>query len=94
MEIARENIRPRYLYDLGKVLYGSIETDAHFLFARTEKDSLRYSVVNVLKVLYQGKELMGALPNAHALQLDVGGERVGYSKWRRWEETVAVRKAK
>jgi hypothetical protein len=94
MEIARENIRPRYLYDLGKVSYGDIETDAHFLYARTGKDSLRYSAVNVLKVIYQGKELMAALPNTHALQLDGGVDRIGYSKWRKWEETVGVRAKK
>jgi hypothetical protein len=90
MDIARENIRPRYLYDLGKVRYGDIETDAHFLSAITMRDSLRYSAVNVLKVLHQGKELMAALPNTHALQLDIGGDRIGFSKWRKWEESVAV----
>ena len=33
-EIARENIRPRYQYDLGRTTYGGAETDAHFFTLR------------------------------------------------------------
>lgn len=87
-EIARENIRPRYLYSLGKVGYGDFETDAHFLFASVNKESVSYSASNVLKVIYQGNVLMEALPNTHGLQLDKPGERVGYVKWRYWEDTI------
>ena len=85
MEVARENIRPRYLYDLGKTTYGDFETDAHFLYASTGKDSLRYAVANVLQLRYQGKALLEALPNTHSLQPDGAPDRVGYSKWRAWE---------
>ncbi|MGH7594939.1 MAG: hypothetical protein ACREOI_01255 [bacterium] len=91
MEIARENIRPRYLYDLGKVKYGELETDAHFLFATVEQNTLRYSASNVLKVLHRGKPLMEALPNTHGLQLDGAPDRVGFVKWRYWEDTVQLR---
>jgi hypothetical protein len=87
MEIARENIRPRYQYDLGKATYGDFETDAHFLFASVGKDSVSYSVANVLKLRYKGKTLMEALPNTHSLQPDGAPDRVGYSKWRAWEGT-------
>ena len=88
MEIARENIRPRYLYDLGKTTYGDFETDAQFLYASVGKDSLRYSAANVLKVRYQGRTLMEALPNTHGLQPDGAPDRVGYSKWRAWEDRI------
>jgi hypothetical protein len=88
MEIARENIRPRYLYSLGKVSYGDIETDAHFLFATVDKATVRYSAANVLKVMYKGTPLMEALANDHGLQLDGSEERVGFVKWRYWEDTV------
>lgn len=90
-EIARENIRPRYLYELGKVQYGDFETDAHFLFATVEKNAVSYSASNVLKVLYRGRPLMEALPNTHGLQLDGSSDRVGYVKWRYWEDTVSIR---
>jgi hypothetical protein len=88
MEIARENIRPRYLYSLGKVVYGDFETDAHYFFASTDSREVKYSASNVLKVLFKGKPLMEALPNTHGLQLDGAPDRVGYTKWRYWEDTV------
>ena len=88
MDIARENIRPRYLYALGKVVYGDFETDAHFMFATVNKGSVTYSAANVLKVLYKGKPLMEALADTHGLQLDGSPDRVGYVKWRYWEDTV------
>ncbi|HLE31411.1 MAG TPA: hypothetical protein VJB38_02250 [Bacteroidota bacterium] len=90
-EVARENIRPRYLYNLGKVTYGDFETDAHFFFATTEKNRVSYSASSVLKVFYRGKALMEALPNEHALQLDGTPPKVGFVKWRYWEDSVTIR---
>ena len=92
MEIARENIRPRYLYDAGRVRFGDFETDAHFLYAEETPDSIRYSASNMLKVVYRGKALMEALPNTHGLQPDGGPDNhVGYSKWRYWEEAFSLK---
>ncbi|MBI3578081.1 MAG: hypothetical protein HY089_01555 [Ignavibacteriales bacterium] len=91
MEIARENIRPRYTYALGKVSYGDLESDAHYLFATVNNNAVSYSASNVLKVLYKGKALMEALPNTHGLQLDGAPDRVGYVKWRYWEDTVQIK---
>jgi hypothetical protein len=88
MDLARENIRPRYLYSLGKVGYGDFETDASYLFATVKKESVTYSASNVLKVLYKNKPLFEALADTHPLQLDGTVERVGYAKWRFWEDTV------
>jgi hypothetical protein len=88
MEVARENIRPRYLYDLGRVAFGDFTTDAYFLYAVSEGTSLQYSAATFLKVEYKGKTLVEALPNTHPLQLDGGSERIGFSKWRRWEDTI------
>ena len=91
MEIARENIRPRYLYDLGKVSFGDFETDAHFLYAEVGPAQIRYSASNVMKVLHRGKILMEALPNTHGLQPDGGPDNhVGFSKWRYWEDTISI----
>jgi len=89
-EVARENIRPRYLYDLGKIRYRDFETDAHFFFATVERNNVRFSASNVLKVRYKGKALMEALPNTHGLQLDGAPPRIGYVKWRYWEDAVSV----
>ena len=91
MDIARENMRPRYLYALGKVGYGDFETDAHYMFATVSKNSITYSASNVLKVLHKGKPLMEALANTHGLQLDGSPDRVGCVKWRYWEDTVELK---
>lgn len=88
MELARENIRPRYLYDLGKISFGDFETDAYFFYSVNDGSSIHYSASTFLKVLRKGKTVVEALPNTHPLQLDGGGDRVGYSKWRRWEGAI------
>ncbi len=91
MEIARENIRPRYLYDLGRVRFGDFETDAHFLYAEVGPAQIRFSASNVLKVIHRGSILMQALPNTHGLQPDGGPDNhVGFSKWRYWEDTLSL----
>jgi hypothetical protein len=90
MEIARENIRPRYLYDRGKVTAGDFETDAYFLAATVDGKSVHWAASNFLKVGYKGRMLKEALPNTHGLQLDGSADRVGFSKWRRWEDTLVV----
>ena len=92
MEIARENVRPRYLYSLGAVQYGDWETDAHLFFVTESGGMARYSAANVLKVRHRGVAAMEALPNTHSLQLDGGpDDHVGYSKWRTWEDSLSTR---
>jgi hypothetical protein len=90
-ETARGNIRPRYVYDLGKVSFGAFETDAHFLHAVQSPDSLRYSCTSFLRLLYKGAPLIESLPNTFALQLDGAEPRVAFAKWRRWEGAVPLR---
>lgn len=91
MDLARENIRPRYLYDLGKVQYGDFETDADVLFATVAGKNIAWSASNVLRVMHKGSTLMEALPNTHGLQLDGTSERVGFVKWRFWEDSILAK---
>jgi len=84
-EIARENIRPRYLFELGRTSYGDAETDAHFFALREENGKTSVSAVNLVKFVHRGTTIMSALPNTHGLQLDGSGDRVGMSKWRIFE---------
>ena len=91
-EVVRENIRPRYTWEAGRIQYGDFETDAHFFFASISGSEISYSASEVLKVLYKGKTLMEALPNTHGLQLDGAPDRVGFVKWRYWEDKVSVKK--
>jgi hypothetical protein len=88
-ELARENIRPRYLYDLGKDRFGDFETDAHLFVADESPSAPRFSAVNVLKVVHHGKELMSAKPNVHPLQPDGSADKVAFSKWRVYESLTS-----
>ena len=90
-EVVRENIRPRYTWEAGRTTYGPIETDAHFFHATLAGDSLRFGASEVLRFIHEGRTLMEALPNTHGLQLDGSPDRVGYVKWRFWEDEVLVR---
>jgi len=90
-EILRENIRPRYSFESGKVTYGDFETDASILFATIGGPRLRYSAATMVKILYKGKVIFEALPNTFGLQLDGAPDRVGYTKWRFWEDEVLLR---
>ena len=87
-ELVRENVRPRYTWERGRYAVGDFETDAHFLYATVAADSVRYAASNVLKVVYGGRPLMEALPNTFGLQPDGAPDRVGYAKWRYWEDEV------
>lgn len=87
-EVVRENIRPRYTWEAGRTTYGPFETDAHVLFATVSADSIRFAASQVLQVRHEGDVLMEALPNTHGLQLDGAPDRVGYVKWRAWEDSV------
>jgi hypothetical protein len=90
MDLARGNLRPRYVYELGKVRYGDFETDASYLFATLADRDLHYSAATMTKIRYKDKVVMEALPNTFGLQLDGAPPRTGYAKWRFWEDTVKI----
>ena len=91
MDLARQNLRPRYQYRLGAVKYGDFETDASFLFARVAGGQVAYSAATMTKILYRSQVLMEALPNTFGLQLDGAAPRTGYARWRFWEDIVKVK---
>jgi hypothetical protein len=91
LDLTRETIGPRYRYDLGRVRYGDFETDASFLYARLGDRKVSYSAATMTRVRYRDQTLMESLPTTFGLQLDGAPPRVGYSKWRYWEETLPVR---
>ena len=91
MDLARENIRPRYQYALGKVRYGEFETDASFLFATLKAGQVAYAAATMTRVRFRNQTLMEALPNTFGLQLDGAPPRTGYARWRCWEDVVKVK---
>lgn len=91
MDLARQNIRPRYQYDRGRVRCGELETDASYVFTKQEGSRVRYSAATFTKLVYRGQTLVEASPTTFPLQLDGAPPRVGVPKWRFWEDEVAVR---
>jgi hypothetical protein len=90
-ELARENIRPRYTWELGRVGFGEFETDAHYFYATVAGGKVRYSASNLVRLMFRGRALLEALPMTFPLQLDGSPDRVGLSKWRYWEDEAALR---
>jgi hypothetical protein len=91
MDHARENIRPRYAYDRGRVRCGELETDASYVFTNLDGHRVRYSAATFTKLSYRGQTLIQAEPTTFPLQLDGAPPRVGLPKWRFWEGEVTVR---
>lgn len=89
-EILRENVRPRYSWESGRIKYGRFETDAHFLFAAINNDKISYSASEFIRVKYEDRVLIESSPLTQGLQLDGSAERVGRIKWRLWEDEIAV----
>lgn len=92
MDLARENIRPRYRYELGKLTWGDIETDASYLLATLSGNKLRYAAATLTQLRYKGQAVLEALPNSFPLQLDGAPPRIGFSKWRFWEDEIYLNK--
>lgn len=89
-ELSRENIRPRYSWEKGRIQFGPIETDAHYLYATDTGDSLYYEASQFLNIYYEGEPIIEALPNTHGLQPDGSPPKTGYTKWRAWTGTAPL----
>ena len=83
-----QNIRPRYDFELGKVMYGIIQTDGEILFASLAGNKLYWAAANMTKVLYKDRILHESLSTSFNLQLDGGPVRWGRAKWRCWEQEI------
>lgn len=91
MDLAREQVGPRYQYALGKVKYGEFETDASYLFARTKANEVSYSAATMTKIMFRNQTLLEAKPNSFGLQLDGAPARTGLAKWRFWEDSARIK---
>ncbi|MDZ4699747.1 MAG: hypothetical protein SH809_08595 [Rhodothermales bacterium] len=90
-EVATPNIRPRYTWEAGRTRYGAFETDAHFFLATERAGRVDYAASEFLNIFYNNQPVREALPNTHGLQPDGSEPRVGYTKWRYWEDRFMPR---
>lgn len=90
MDYSHQTVRPRYVYELGKVQYGPIETDGLFTFISKKDGKLYWACSNMTCLKFNEKLLHQSLKSSFGLQPTYSRELLyGYSKWRCWEEEVA-----
>jgi hypothetical protein len=83
-DMVREDRRPRYTYEAGRIRFGEFETNGDFVFGRVESSTLSYTVVNLTRALYDGRVLVEAPPSNFGLAFDGGPDGPGTGKLRYW----------
>jgi len=84
MDLLKEEIRPRYNYDSGKIAYGDVETDADIFFLTVKGKKAYFSATNLVKFVY-GNEVLFDTPESQFFQVWGKSDRKGRAKWRRWD---------
>ena len=84
MDLLKEDVRPRYNYDSGKIEYDKVETDADMFYLQTGDGVPRFSATHLVKFVYDGKVLFDT-PESQFFQVWGKSDRKGRAKWRRWE---------
>jgi hypothetical protein len=90
MDIARDWRRPRYLYEKGKIAYGSVETDGDLLFVSQAADRLSYTIVNMTRAQRRNQVLFQAGQSFYGLAFDGSPDASGVGKVRYWRDTVRI----
>jgi hypothetical protein len=91
MDMSRDNRRPRYAFDAGRIKVGDIETDGDFVFAAARTGSLDYTIVNLTRALYKGTMLVEGGEALFGLGYDAKPDRGGRGKLRYWRDKAVVR---
>jgi len=90
-DMARDNKRPKYTYEAGRVRFGDFETNGDFLFARTDGTKLSYTIVNLTKALYKDRLLAESKPWQSGLAFDGSPDSPDRGKLRYWRDEVSLR---
>lgn len=91
MDMSRDWRRPRYTYEAGRILYGGLETNGDFVFARIEGTKLNYTIVNLTKAVYRDKVLIEARPGYYGLAFDGSPDKAGAGKLRYWRDSLDLK---
>ncbi|MGA2585891.1 MAG: hypothetical protein ABSF88_02525 [Candidatus Aminicenantales bacterium] len=90
-DMSRDNKRPKYTYDAGKIRYGDFETNGDFLFASLDGSKLGYTIVNLTKALFKDKVLIENKPWLSGLGFDGGPDSPERGKLRYWRDEVLIK---
>jgi hypothetical protein len=92
MDMIRDYRRPKYTYESGRVVYDRVETNGDFFITRKSGNTLSYTVVNVTKMLYDGKLLFFQKPNFYGMAFDGGPDVESIGKARYWRDIIDLNK--
>lgn len=84
MDLLKEDVRPRYNYDSGKLTYGNVETDADIFFLEIKNNKPFFSATHLVKFVYKDQVLFDT-PESQFFQVWGKSDRKGRAKWRRWD---------
>jgi hypothetical protein len=90
-DMARDNKRPRYTYDSGKIKFGDFESNGDFLFAALDGPRLAYTIVNLTKAVYKDRLLVENRPWQSGLAFDGTPDTAERGKLRYWRDTVVLK---
>jgi len=90
MDIARDHRRPRYLYEKGKIRYGTLETDGDLVFASEDRGELSYAIVNMTRAEWGDREIFQNGVSFHGLPFDGRADPSGVDKVRYRRDTVRI----
>jgi hypothetical protein len=90
-DMARDNRRPRYVYEKGKLGLGDFVTDGDFVFGREEKSELTYTIVDLTRAEHKGKALFQAGESTFGLAFDGQPDSAGVGKVRYWRGVVKLK---
>jgi len=84
MDLLKEDVRPRYNYDSGKLTFAEMETDADVCFLEIVNSKPYFSGTNLVKFVYKNHVLFDT-PESQFFQVWGKSDRKGRAKWRRWD---------
>ena len=90
-DMIRDNKRPKYTYESGRLKFGDFETNADFLFASLDGSNLSYTVVNLTKAFFRNKVLIETKPWLSGLAFDGSPDAPERGKLRYWRDTVSLK---
>jgi len=90
-DMSRDNKRPKYTYEAGRIRFGDFETNGDFLFAALDGSKLAYTIVNLTKALYQDKVLIENKPWLSGLAFDGSPDAAERGKLRYWRDVTTLK---
>jgi hypothetical protein len=92
MDMLRDNRRPKYTWESGRISYGSIETNSDFFITRKSGSNLFYTAVNLTGINYLGKKIFEQKKGFYGLNYDGGPDMESTGKVRYRRESIDLNK--